>query len=68
MVSTLLEADVVNVHRVLELCLKSEITLKVYFMRTVAIAKIIGYTFAGLSVTTALIRDGLTIKLTIELS
>ena len=41
MVSTLLEADVgpfevLNVRQVLELCLKSEVTLKVYFKQTVA--------------------------------
>ena len=43
MVSTLLESDVgpfevLNVRRVLELCLKSEVALKVYFKQTVAIA------------------------------
>ena len=41
LVSTLLEADVgpfevLNVRQVLELCLKSEVTLKVYFKQTVA--------------------------------
>ena len=45
MVSTLLEADVgpfevLNVRRVLELCLKSEVTLKVYFKHTVAVAMV----------------------------
>ena len=43
MVSTLLESDVgsfevLNVRQVLELCLKSEVTLKVYFKQTVAMA------------------------------
>ena len=43
MVSTLLEADVgpfevLNVRRVLDLCLKSEVTLNVYFKQTVAMA------------------------------